>query len=159
MSFNKLSQEQKEVVSQEVLDIAMSMGGKNRFLGLIEAIKEEEEHPLLNKNKTFHYLGGKIAWNKTIFKDTFERLTKLIRKEEREGSLTEGLNPRETKNLLNTLKTLKPIEITITPKEGEPFSTKIVENSNEDKSSVSMLFKILFFYNINFVKKILNGNI
>ncbi len=157
MSFNRLNQEQKEAISQELERIATGMGGKNAFLTMIEAIKESNEYPLTNKNQNFHYLDGKIVWNKVIYKVTFEALLKLIRNEEKEGEIFKGLTPKAHKEALNTLKTLKPIEITITPKEGQKISCKIIERVDEKGATLSILFKILFFYNIEFVKKILNS--
>ncbi|MBN2825536.1 MAG: hypothetical protein JXQ76_09445 [Campylobacterales bacterium] len=157
MSFNKLDQEQKEAIAQELNDIAVSMGGKNAFLTMIEAIKGPKEHPLTSKNQNFHYANGKIVWNKFIYKATFEALLNLIRKEEKEGEIFKGLSPKVHKQALNTLKTLRPIEITITPKEGKVIECTIIESVDESGATISTLFKILFFYNIEFVKKILNS--
>ncbi|MEA2028479.1 MAG: hypothetical protein U9N49_05840 [Campylobacterota bacterium] len=159
MSFKNLNQEQKEALSQEVLDIAMSMGGKNPFLQMIEDIKESNEHPLTSKKQFFHSSEGKIEWNKFIYKATFEALLVLIRKEEKEGDILKDFSDKERKKALNTLKTLSPIEITITPTEGKPFKCKIIERISTSSTQTSLLFKVLFFYNIDFVKKILNSTI
>lgn len=56
------------------------------------------------------------------------------------------------------MKTLKPIKLEIRPKnkaDGEGFNLSIIDTSNEDEIKISLLFKIIFFYNINFVKDIL----
>jgi len=159
MSFQNLTQEQKEALSKEVLEIAMNMGGKNPFLQMIEDIKESKEHPLTNKKQFFHSSEGKIEWNKFIYKATFDALLGLIRKEEKEGDILKDFSDKERKKALNTLKTLSPIKITITPQEGEAFECKIVEQIASNSTQTSLLFKILFFYNIDFVKKILNGDV
>jgi len=159
MSFKNLNQEQKEALSQEILDIAMSMGGKNPFLQMIEDIKESNEHPLTSKKQFFHSSEAKIEWNKFIYKATFEALLNLIRKEEKEGDILKDFSDKERKKALNILKTLNPITITITPKEGKAFSCKIIERISTSSTQTSSLFKVLFFYNIDFVKKIVNGTI
>jgi len=159
MRFKNLTHEQQEALSQEVLDIAMAMGGKNIFLQMIEDIKESKEHPLTNKKQFFHYTYGKIEWNKFIYKATFDALLRLIRTQEKEGDIFHALSDKERKKALNTLKTLSPIEITITPQEGSAFGCRIIERTTPNTTHISLLFKVLFFYNIDFVKKIVNGTI
>ena len=56
------------------------------------------------------------------------------------------------------LKTLKPIVLTIKPKnqkEGEGFKLAIIDTADSEKTKISLMFKILFFHNIEFAKKAL----
>ncbi len=56
------------------------------------------------------------------------------------------------------LKTLKPIVLTIKPKnikEGEGFTLAIIDTRDSEKTKISLMFKILFFHNIAFAKKAL----
>ncbi len=57
------------------------------------------------------------------------------------------------------MKALKPINIEVRPKnqaDGEGFELTIIDATNSDAIKISLLFKVVFFYNISFVKEILN---
>jgi len=159
MSFNNLTQENKDILQQEILEIAMSMGGKSFFLQMINDIKSSKEHPLSHQSCSFHFMDGKIKWNKSIYKKTLNTLFKAIRTQEKEGILLDKNSPKEYKNILNMIKTLKPVEITIKAQDSEAYNCKIFDVIDGDKTEVSTLFKVIFFYNIDFVKKILNNKI
>ena len=55
MDFNSLEQIQKQKLHKQVLDSAMSMGGKNFFLQMIEDIRKQKPNPLTNKTGVFHF--------------------------------------------------------------------------------------------------------
>ncbi len=159
MNFNDLTTDEKENLHNELLNNAQSIGGKNFFLGMIEDIKLSKPNPLLNKTGIYHYGGGRIIWEKSIYKDTLTLLFDSLRKFEQDGSLVKGLNPRKHKTTTNMMKTLKPINIRVAPKNqkiGDGFSFPIFDKIDGENSTVSMMFKIIFFYNIDFAKKILS---
>jgi hypothetical protein len=59
---------------------------------------------------------------------------------------------------MNMMRTLKPVFIKVTPKKEEEltgFSFSILDTSVEKKTKVSMIYKIIFFYNIDFARDIL----
>ncbi len=159
MSFNNLTQENKDILQQEILEIAMSMGGKSFFLQMINDIKSSKEHPLSHQSCSFYFIDGKIKWNKAIYKKTLNTLFKAIRMQEKEGIFLDKNSPKEYKNILNMIKTIKPVEITIKAQDSEAYNCKIFDVIDGDKTEVSTLFKVIFFYNIDFVKKILNNKI
>ena len=99
-----------------------------------------------------------MTWNKVIYPETFDLLLTAIITEEREGDMLKGLKERDQKRVVNMLKTLNPVELTIKPKnikDGEGFSISIVDTSDAQKTKISLLFKILFFHNITFAKQAL----
>ncbi|AXH10528.1 hypothetical protein CP960_12620 [Malaciobacter halophilus] len=158
MKFKDLNEETKDYLYEKITTFSNSLGGINFFLQLIEDIKEQKSNPLLNKSAAFHYSKGKITWNKTIYKDTLVLLYETMKLEEKDKEFFQALKPKAKKNTINMMKTLKPIKLEIRPKnkaDGEGFNLSIIDTSNEDEIKISLLFKIIFFYNINFVKDIL----
>lgn len=157
MNFNDLNTEEKQQLHQELLTYAQNIGGLNPFLQMLEDIREEKPKPLLNKTATFHYSSGKILWGKSIFKETLETLYNAMRKEERDGDMIEGTSPKEYKNIMNMMRTLKPISVTVQPKDEncQSFKFMILDTTVEKKTKVSLLFKIIFFYNVDFAKQVL----
>jgi len=159
MNFIDLSREEKTALHKEILSHAEAIGGKNALLQLIEDVKRvQEDSPLVRKDKHFSFSKGFVTWNKVIFKDTFDLLLTAIITQEREGDVLKGLKERDQKRVINMLKTLKPIVLTIKPKnqkEGEGFKLAIIDTADSEKTKISLMFKILFFHNIEFAKKAL----
>ncbi len=157
MNFNDLNPQEKQQLHEELLKYAHQIGGINPFLQMLEDIRVEKPKPLLNKTAIFHYKNGKIIWVKSIFKETLDTLYSAMVKEERDGDMLEGLNPKEYKNVMNMIRTLKPITVTVQPKDEntQSFNFDILDTTVEKKTKVSLLFKIIFFYNIDFAKQVL----
>lgn len=158
MNFKHLDSQTKEQLHNELSTYAKSIGGTNFFLQLIEDIKKEKPHPLLNKTSIYHYSKGKINWNKSIYKDTLELLSNTIRLEEKDEKFFDTLKPKVQKTTKNMMRALKPVVIEIKPKgdiEGEGFSLNIIDSSDEDDIKISLIYKIIFFYNIDFAKQAL----
>ena len=159
MNFSKLSTEQKEKLHSEVITFALSIGGKNFFLQMKESLKKEKINPLINKSKAFNYPNGKLNWNKSIYKDTLALLIEAIKREENSGDILENVSPKEYKAVMNMMKTLKPVEITVKPKnikDGDGSIFSILDTSEPKKTKVSVMFKVIFFYSMDLVKQILN---
>ena len=158
MNFNELDSKTKNQLHTEEKRLAMSIGGTNVFLQMIEDIKKEKPHALLNKSCVFHFAKAKLNWNKQIFKESLEQLFTAMRKEERDGDMLNGLNPKDYKDTMNMMRTLKPILIKVTPKKKEEllgFTFPILDTSVEKKTKVSMIYKIIFFYHVDFARDIL----
>ena len=161
MNFNQLAEEQKQQLHNQAMELATNLGGVNFFLQMIEDIKAEKPHALLNKSCVFHFSKGKLNWNKQIFKESTNLLFTAMRKEERDGDMLNGLNPKDYKETMNMMRTLKPVSIKVTPKKEEEllgFTFSILDTSIEKKTKVSMIYKIIFFYHIDFAKDILTYN-
>ena len=161
MNFNQLDEEEKKQLHTKAIDLAENLGGVNFFLQMIEDIKMEKPHALLNKSCVFHFSKGKLNWNKQIFKESTNLLFSAMRKEEKDGDMLNGLSPKEYKETMNMMRTLKPVSIKVTPKKEEEllgFTFSILDTSIEKKTKVSMIYKIIFFYHIDFAKDILTYN-
>jgi len=159
MNFNHLDSKMKQKLHEEVLSNANKLGGKNFFLQLIEDIKKEKTHPLLNKSSKFHFSKGQIVWTKSIYKDTLVLLQNTIRLVEKDENFFESLKIKAQKSTTNMMKALNPVSIEITPKDskdGEGFTLSIIETNDKKKSEISMMYRIIFFYSADFAKDALN---
>ncbi len=158
MNFNDLDNKQKEDLNKEITSYANKIGGVNSFLQLVEYVKSAKPNPLLNKEAKASCKDVKLAWGKSIYKETYDLLFSSMQKEERDGDMIKGLNPKDYKSCMNMMRTLQPIEIRVfSAKEDEVkgFSFNILDSSENKKTKVSLLFKIIFFYNIDFAKEVL----
>ena len=159
MNFNELTLETKNQLHVEVKRLAMSIGGTNVFLQMIEDIKKEKPHALLNKSCVFHFAKAKLNWNKQVFKESTNLLFTAMRKEEKDGDMLNGLEAKDYKETMNMMRTLKPLVITVTPKKVEEpkmFSFSVLDTSVEKKTKVDLFYKMLFFYHIDFAKDAIN---
>ena len=158
MNFNQLDEEQKKQLHTQAMELATNLGGVNFFLQMIEDIKTEKPHALLNKSCVFHFSKGKLNWNKQLFKESINNLFSAMRKEEKDGDMLNGLAPKDYKETMNMMRTLKPLIITVTPKkvdEPKMFAFPILDTSIEKKTKVDIFYKMLFFYHIDFAKDVL----
>ena len=96
---------------------------------------------------------------KSIFKETLVSLFDAMRKEEKDGDMINGLNPKDYKATMNMMRALRPVSLEITPKNIEDangFSVNILDASEEKKTKVTLMFKTIIFYNIDFAKEVLS---
>ena len=140
-------------LNTQLNDYANKIGGKFNFLQMLEDIRSIKQ-PLLKKTASLHYDSGKIYWNKNIFQDKSDLLFQTIKKIEVDGDMYKNLNDYKKKKVINMLKALKPIIFEVVPNDEnlEGFEFNLINENNE----ISMIFKIIFFYNIGFAKEILN---
>lgn len=159
MNFNQLDEEQKNKLYTQAMELATNLGGVNFFLQMIEDIKAEKPHALLNKSCVFHFSKGKLNWNKQLFKESINNLFSAMRKEEKDGDMLNGLAVKDYKETMNMMRTLKPLIITVTPKkvdEPKMFSFPILDTSVEKKTKVDLFYKMMFFYHVDFAKDVIN---
>lgn len=159
MDFNKLDETTKQKLHDETSSNANSIGGKNFFLQMIEDIKKEKPSPLLNKSGSFHFSKGKVTLTKSMFKDTHTLLFDAIRREEKSGDMLTGVSPKEYKSVMNMMRTLSRVQISVDSKDEEHitgFTFDILDTTEEKKTKVSFMFKLIFFYSVDEAKKALN---
>ena len=128
---------------------AEAVGGLSRLFALVETILEAKPSPLQNKTASFHYSHGKVSWNKLLFADKVETLSAIVRNHD----TMENLLTTASKKELNAIRTLYPVTITITPREGAPYSFKAVEAADEKTAKINPLFELLFFASTGMIKK------
>ena len=159
MKFNDLNLETKKQLNTQLTQYANNIGGMNFFLQMIEDIRDEKPSSLLNKTAVYHYKNGRISWGKSIYKDTLTLLFSAIRKEEKDGDMLNDLSPKAYKETMNMMRALKPVTITIASNDESAqnsFTFNILDSSEAKKTKIDLMFKIIYFYNIEFAKDALN---
>ena len=157
--FNTLSDEEKKLHHEKLLDCANNFGGKNFFLHLLEAIRETKPHPLTAGNMAFDIELGGIAWNKVIFNDKLQLLLKARKNESTQDNLLPKKDEKNYKKILNVVRTLKPIVFQVkpaNPEDGKGFFFQAFDIIDENKTKLNPVFDALFFCSVDTVKKVLN---
>ena len=157
--FNTLSDEEKQLHHEKLLECATNFGGKNFFLHLLEAIRETKPHPLTSGNMAFDIELGSVTWNKVIFNDKLQLLLKARKNESKQDNLLPKKDEKNYKKILNVVRTLKPIVFRVTPanpEDGKGFFFQAFDIVDDNKTKLNPLFDALFFCSVDTVKKLLN---
>ena len=157
--FNTLSDEEKQLHHEKLLECATNFGGKNFFLHLLEAIRETKPHPLTSGSMSFDLELGSVTWNKVIFNDKLQLLLKARKNESNQDNLLPEKNEKNYKKILNVVRTLKPIVFRVTPanpEDGKGFFFQAFDIIDENKTKLNPIFDALFFCSVDTVKKVLN---
>jgi len=157
--FNALTDEEKVLHHQKLLQCANAFGGKNFFLQLLEAIRETKPHPLVAGSSEFNIELGTIKWNKVIFNDKLQLLIKARVNESKQDNLLPEKDAKNYKKVLNVVRTLKPIVFNVKPadnEDGSGFFFQPFDVIDENKTKLNPVFDALFFCSVDTVKKLLN---
>ena len=157
--FNTLTDEEKKIHHEKLLECANNFGGKNFFLQLLEAIRETKPHPLTAGSCQFSIELGTIKWNKVIFNDKLQLLLKARVNEGEQDNFLPKPDEKNYKKILNVVRTLKPIVFRVTPslkEDGPGFLFQPFDMVDGNKTKLNPLFDALFFCSVETVKKALN---
>ena len=157
--FNALTDEEKKLHHEKLLQCANNFGGKNFFLQLLEAIRETKPHPLVAGNSEFSIGLGTIKWNKVIFNDKLQLLLKARVNESKQDNLLPKPDEKNYKKILNVVRTLKPIVFHVKPaqkEDGPGFFFQPFDVIDENTTKLNPVFDALFFCSVDTVKKVLN---
>jgi len=158
-NFNNMGDAEKQAYHEQLTACADAFGGKNFFLQLLEAIRRTKPHPLMAKNCEFRFALGAIKWSKVIFKDKISLLMKARLNESENNNFLPDQEDKNYKNILNLVRTLKPIEFEIKTKEKKDeagFMLHPFEVIDEKTTRLNPLFDAIFFCSVDTVKKGLN---
>ena len=154
--YNSLNDATKKRLRKQINDCAQSLGGKNYFLQLLEAIRAEHHHPLMAKDLSFRFNHGIIKWKKVIFKDKVQLLIKLLKNNEINGNLMPKKGDKNYKTIMNLLRTLGPMQFKIKPKnsnDGDGYILHPFDIIDENTSQINFMFEVVFFLPLYIVKK------
>ncbi len=157
--FNLLTDEEKKLYHEKLLQCANNFGGKNFFLQLLEAIRVSKPHPLVAGNSQFDIELGTIKWNKVIFGDKLQLLLKARVNESKQDNFIPKPDEKNYKKILNVVRTLKPIVFHVKPahkEDGQGFYFQPFDVESENKVKLNPVFDAVFFCAVSTVKKILN---
>lgn len=156
--YNSLDDVTKEDFRRQINDCAESLGGKNYFLQLLEAIRAEHHHPLMAKDLSFRFNHGIVKWKKVIFKDKVHLLIKVLKDNRNTGNLMPKKKEKGYKTVLNLLRTLGPMEFEIRPKnskDGEGFILHPFDMVDQNTTLLNYMFDAVFFLPLHIVKNAL----
>ena len=157
--FNTLTDEEKKLHHQTLLECAKNFGGKNFFLQLLEAIRETKPHPLTAGNSEFRIELGTIKWNKVIFNDKLQLLLKTRVNESKQDNFLPNPDDKNYKKVLNVVRTLKPIVFHVKPvvkEDGPGFFFQPFDLIDDTTVKLNPVFDAVFFCSVDTVKKVLN---
>lgn len=135
---------------------ADSVGGKNFFLTLAETIRTTREGIIVGEKKQINYTNGIMTWNKTLHADNWRLLVESAKVRTKDGNILLPSDDKRHKNILNMIRTLKPLSFTVTPTnaaDGEGFTFNALEVIDEKTTRISPLFKALFVMPIDLLRK------
>jgi GTPase Era involved in 16S rRNA processing len=160
-NFDNQSQETKELLHLFMQKAAKELGGVNFLLSLIEALRNKKPHPLMIRDMQVASNNSIIKWNKVIFKDKVDLLENILiahrESQEKDFNILSEPNQKKRKNIINMVKTLKPIEFVVTPQnpnDGNGFSFGVFDTVDFEKEIVTLnpIFLAMFFCSVNFTK-------
>ena len=161
-NYKLLDDATKQYYKKQITNCAQSLGGKNYFLQLLEAIRVAHPHPLMAKDYSFRFAHGIVKWKKVIFKEKVFLLIELFKDRERNGNLMPNKGDKRYKTIMNLLRTIGPIEFEIRPKNsknGDGFILRPFDIIDENTLHLNFMFEVLFFLPLYIAKQVFNGPI
>ncbi|AFV97106.1 MULTISPECIES: hypothetical protein [unclassified Sulfuricurvum] len=146
----------EQPLNELLRECADSIGGKNFFLTLAETIRTTREGIIVGEKKQINYTNGTMTWNKTLHADNWRLLIESSKVRTKDGNILLPSEDKRHKNILNMIRTLKPLSFTVTPTnttDGEGFTFNALEVIDEKTTRVSPLFKALFVMPIDLLRK------
>ncbi|MBL1244768.1 MAG: hypothetical protein COA39_010330 [Sulfurimonas sp.] len=165
-NFNKQTDETKALIHLFMTKAADNVGGANFLLELIEAMKAKKPYALSEKNSQVASNHTIIKWNKVVFKDKADLIQAILddhrRSENPDFNILDEPNAKKRKNILNMVRTLTPLEFTVSPQnpnDGAGFNFKVFESTSDDDVKLNPIFVSMFFCSTEFIKKALKHKI
>ena len=165
-NFNKQNSDTKAMIHLFMTKSADTVGGANFLLALIEAMKLKRPNPLMYKACQISSNNTIIKWNKVVFADKVKVLEDILTahrsSEEPDFNILAVESLKQKKIILNMIRTLTPIEFTVTPQnenDGGGFNFKVFESIEDDCVKLNPIFLAMFFCSTEFTKKALKYKI
>lgn len=146
----------EQTLAEQLRDCAEAIGGKNFFLTLAETIRSTREGIIVGEKKQINYSSGVMTWNKTLHADNWRLLIESAKVRTKDGNILLPAEDKRHKNILNMIRTLKPLTFTVMPtnsSDGEGFSFSALEVIDEKTTHISPLFKAMFVMPIDLLRK------
>jgi hypothetical protein len=146
----------EQTLGELLRECADSVGGKNFFLTLAETIRTTREGIIVGEKKQINYSNGTMTWNKTLHADNWRLLVESAKVRTKDGNILLPSEDKRHKNILNMIRTLKPLMFTVKPNnsaDGEGFSFSALEVIDDKTTHVSPLFKAMFVMPIDVLRK------
>ena len=160
INYDSMDSDKKQVLKNQLIKNATSLGGKNHFLSLIEAIRMCHPNPLIAKDASFRSEKVLIKWEKVIYKDKVNLLMTLIQKSDSNKNFMPEKGDNNYKVIKNLLRTIGPIKFKVNPKnnkDGNGFVFNFIDIIDENTCQLSFMFEVIFILPIRLIKKIYNN--
>ncbi len=147
---------EEQTLGELLRECADAVGGKNFFLTLVETIRTTREGIMVAEKKQVNYSSGTMTWNKTLHADNWRLLVEAAKVRTKDGNILLPPTDKRHKNILNMIRTLKPLAFTVTPsnpEDGAGFTFHPLDVVDDQTTTVSPLFKALFVMPIDVVRK------
>ena len=161
-NFNQQNEDTKALIHLFMKKAAHNIGGTNFLLALIESIKAKKPNALTCREKQVSSNNTIIKWNKVVFKDKLDVLSEILishkSSENPDFNILNHENAKKRKLVLNTVKTLAPLEFVVSPQnknDGVGFNFKVFDIIDDDDVKINPLFIAMFFCSTEFTKKAL----
>lgn len=162
-NFNKQSDKTKAFLALFMQKLSQNFGGANPLLSLVEALRANKPHPLLNKKCLVSSEKVQISWNKTIFKDKFDLLQEIVighkSSEDIDFNILDLESQKTKKRVVNMIKTLLPVKFVVNEigDEDNGFEFGIFETIDLTNEFVTLnpVFTALFFCSTDYTKRAL----
>ena len=157
-NYDSIDNDKKQVLKNQLIKNAKSIGGKNHFLSLIEAIRVARPHPLMAKDASFRFNKGSIKWGKVIFKGKVNLLMSLVNDSNIIIMPEKGVS--KYKLIRNLMSTIGPIKFEVRPKnlkDANGFKFNFVAIIDKNNCQLSFMFEVIFILPIKLIKKIYTG--
>ncbi len=152
--------DEEQTLGELLRQCAASVGGKNFFLTLAETIRTTREGIMVGEKKQVNYASGTMTWNKTLHADNWRLLIESAKVRTKDGNILLPSTDKRHKNILNMIRTLKPLTFTVTPanaEDGAGFSFNALDVTDAETTKVSPLFKALFVMPIDVLRKAMDA--
>lgn len=146
----------EQTLGELLRECAAKIGGVNFFLTLAETIRTTREGIMVGEKKQVNYSSGTMTWNKTLHADNWRLLIESAKVRTKDGNILLPSTDKRHKNILNMIRTLKPLAFTITPanaEDGAGFSFNALDVVDAETTKISPLFKALFVMPIDVLRK------
>lgn len=152
--------DEEQTLGELLRQCAASVGGTNFFLTLAETIRTTREGIIVGEKKQINYSSGTMTWNKTLHADNWRLLVESAKVRTKDGNILLPPADKRHKNILNMIRTLKPLTFTVTPanaEDGAGFSFHALDVIDAETTKVSPLFKALFVMPIDVLRKTISA--
>jgi hypothetical protein len=115
---------------------------------------------MVAEKKQVNYTTGTMTWNKTLHADNWRLLVEAAKVRTKDGNILLPATDKRHKNILNMIRTLKPLAFTVTPAnetDGAGFTFHPLNVIDAETTKISPLFKALFTMPLETLRKAMNA--
>ena len=156
--YDSIDNDKKQVLKKQLIENASSLGGKNHFFSLVEAIRISNLNPLMSKDASIQSNKNLIKWRKVINKYKVNLLMEIFQTRDNNQNLIPKKKHAHYKVTKNLARTVGSFRFEVKPKnnkDGEGFIFNFKDIINENTFRLSFIFEFMFILPPKLIKKYL----